>query len=61
MPVCEFRKFRRGATVFVRGDPGDCLFVVVSGGVKMSVASFEGRSAILNLVTKGEIFRDRAA
>jgi CRP-like cAMP-binding protein len=56
----SFRKLRRGATVFMRGDPGNCLFVVVSGAVKMSVASFEGRSAILNLVTEGEIFGEIA-
>ena len=56
----SFRKFKRGATVFVRGDPGNSLFVVVSGAVKMSVASSEGRSAILNLVTKGEVFGEIA-
>lgn len=37
----SFRKFKRGATAFVRGDPGNSLFVVACGAVKMSVGSSE--------------------
>ena len=61
--LCRYaksRKFKRGATVLSKGDPGDALFAVVSGTVKMSVSSITGRSVILNLVGPGEIFGEIA-
>ena len=47
--------FKRGAALFSKGDPGTSLFAVVSGTVKMSVSSADGRSAIFNLIGAGEI------
>jgi CRP/FNR family cyclic AMP-dependent transcriptional regulator len=47
---------KRGATIFSRGDPGNSMIAVISGTVKISVSSAEGRSAILNLIGPGEIF-----
>lgn len=61
--LCRYanvRKFRRGAVVFAKGDPGHSLFAVVSGSVKMSTSSTDGRNAILNLIGKGEIFGEIA-
>jgi CRP-like cAMP-binding protein len=61
--LCRYattRKFKRGATIFAKGDPGDRLFAVASGSVKMSSSSFEGRNAILNIIGKGEIFGEIA-
>lgn len=61
--LCRYaslRKFKRGATVFAKGDPGDRLFAVASGSVKMSISSMEGRGAILNIIGKGEIFGEIA-
>jgi CRP/FNR family cyclic AMP-dependent transcriptional regulator len=61
--LCRYassRKFTRGATIFAKGDPGNSLFAVASGSVKMSISSVEGRSAILNLIGKGEIFGEIA-
>lgn len=37
-------KLRRGATVFLKGDPGASLLAVVSGTVRMSSSSAEGRN-----------------
>ncbi len=34
--------YPEGATLFVAGDPGDEMFVVVSGGVKLLVPSEDG-------------------
>jgi CRP/FNR family cyclic AMP-dependent transcriptional regulator len=51
---------KRGATIFSKGDPGNCLFAVVSGTVKISISSADGRSAILNLMGPGEIFGEVA-
>ena len=35
------RRFRRGEVIFHLGDPGDALFVIVSGDVKISLADVE--------------------
>jgi CRP/FNR family transcriptional regulator, cyclic AMP receptor protein len=57
--LCRYAKhatLKRGATIFSKGDPGNFLIAVVSGTVKISVSSPDGRSAILNLIGAGEIF-----
>jgi CRP/FNR family cyclic AMP-dependent transcriptional regulator len=57
--LCRYAKqvtLKRGATLFSKGDPGNSLYAVVSGTVKMSITSSDGRSAILNLIGPGEIF-----
>jgi CRP/FNR family transcriptional regulator, cyclic AMP receptor protein len=56
--LCRYAKpatLKRGATIFSKGDPGNSLVAVVSGTVKISVSSPDGRSAILNLIGPGEI------
>jgi CRP/FNR family cyclic AMP-dependent transcriptional regulator len=45
----------RGATIFVKGDAGTCLFAVVSGTVQVTAASSEGKSAVFNQIGAGEI------
>ncbi len=57
--LCRYAKhstLKRGATIFSKGDPGNSLFAVISGTVKISISSADGRSAILNLIGAGEIF-----
>ena len=51
---------KRGATIFSKGDPGNSLVAVISGTVKISISSPDGRSAILNLIGPGEIFGEVA-
>jgi CRP/FNR family cyclic AMP-dependent transcriptional regulator len=61
--LCRYAKhltLKRGATLFSKGDPGNSLFAVVSGTVKMSISSAEGRNAILNLIGPGEVFGEMA-
>src|SRR5580700_8636772 len=61
--LCRYAKpatLKRGATIFSKGDPGTSLFAVISGTVKMSVSSIDGRSAIFNLIGAGEIFGEIA-
>src|SRR5262245_49453318 len=50
----------RGAVIFAKGDDGTGLMGVLSGSVKISVASSEGRDIILNIVHPGEIFGEMA-
>src|SRR6266481_3142171 len=61
--LCRYAKhssLKRGATIVSRGDPGNSLIAVISGTVKISVTSPDGRSAILNLIGPGEIFGEVA-
>src|SRR5262245_61080355 len=54
------RKVARGAAVFAKGDPGSGLMGVLSGTVKISVASAEGKDVVLNMFREGEIFGEIA-
>jgi CRP/FNR family transcriptional regulator, cyclic AMP receptor protein len=61
--LCRYAKqvtLKRGATIFSKGDPGNSLYAVISGTVKISISSPEGRNAILNLIGPGEVFGDMA-
>jgi CRP/FNR family transcriptional regulator, cyclic AMP receptor protein len=62
--LCRYAKhatFKRGATIYSKGDPGNSLCAVISGTAKISVSSPDGRSAILNLIGAGDLFGEIAA
>ena len=48
------RRFRRGEVIFHEGDPGDALFIVASGAVKVVVPSEDGEEAILATLRRGD-------
>jgi CRP/FNR family cyclic AMP-dependent transcriptional regulator len=52
----RLRRYARGETVFVEGDPGDCLFAVASGLVKVFVSSARGEELVLATLQPGETF-----
>ena len=54
------RKVRRGVTIFSKGDPGTGLMGVLSGAVKVSIASSEGKDIVLNIFHEGEVFGEIA-
>lgn len=61
--LCRYARhttLKRGSTLFSRGDPGNSLYAVISGTVKMSISSPDGRNAILNIIGPGEIFGEMA-
>jgi CRP-like cAMP-binding protein len=49
-----------GTTIFERGDPGNSLFAVCAGTVKICNRSTEGKDAVFNLIKAGEIFGEIA-
>src|SRR6202795_1641905 len=61
--LCRYAKhttLKRRTTIVSKGHPGNSLIAVISGTIKISVSSPDGRSAILNLIGPGEIFGEVA-
>jgi CRP/FNR family transcriptional regulator, cyclic AMP receptor protein len=54
------RALARGEIIFTKGDPGSGLMGVLSGSVKISVPSADGRDIVLNIIHAGEIFGEIA-
>jgi CRP/FNR family cyclic AMP-dependent transcriptional regulator len=56
----RIRKFRRNETVFHLGDPGDALFIVMSGSIKITLPAETGDEAILATLRPGDFFGELA-
>lgn len=57
----RIRRFRKGETVFHQGDPGDALFIVATGSVKVVLPSQESAEpAIVAVLGQGEFFGELA-
>ncbi len=55
------RRFRRGETIFHQGDPGDSLFIIQDGSVKIVLPSPEGEeAAIIATLGRGDFFGELA-
>ena len=49
-----------GKLIFQRGDPGDSLMIVLSGRIKISNVSADGKEAVLNFIEPGHCFGEVA-
>ena len=57
----RLRKFRRNETIFHQGDPGDSLFILERGSVKIVLPSPEGEeAAIIATLFRGDFFGELA-
>ena len=56
----KMKEIKRGATIFTKGEPGQSMFAVCSGTVKISVPSLEGKDAVFNFINEGGIFGEIA-
>jgi CRP/FNR family cyclic AMP-dependent transcriptional regulator len=54
------RVYEQGAVIFLRGDPGDCLYGVVTGKVRISVSAPGGKELFLNIMEPGDSFGEIA-
>ncbi|HEV7421393.1 MAG TPA: Crp/Fnr family transcriptional regulator [Mycobacterium sp.] len=48
--------FRRGHTVFAQGEPGDRLYIVISGKVKIGHRSPDGQESLLAILGPSDMF-----
>jgi CRP/FNR family cyclic AMP-dependent transcriptional regulator len=61
--LCEHaqtRRVARGTTIFKKGDPGNSLFAIALGTVKIDVSSTDGKDAVFGLLQEGEILGEIA-
>jgi CRP/FNR family cyclic AMP-dependent transcriptional regulator len=54
------QRWLRGATIFQKGDEGSSMMAVLSGRVRVSAVSADGREITLNVISPGEIFGEIA-
>jgi len=56
MPALEEVRFKKGDTIFFRGDRGDSMYFVLHGSVEISIATEEGKKIILSILPTGASF-----
>ena len=54
------KSVRRGQMLFQKGDEGSYMVAVLSGRIRISATSPEGREVTLNMIDSGEIFGEMA-
>jgi CRP/FNR family cyclic AMP-dependent transcriptional regulator len=54
------RLVKGGTLIYTKGDPGNSLFVVITGTVRISVPSVEGKDTVFTVLPAGEIFGEIA-
>lgn len=57
----EIRRFERGETIFLQGEPADSVYIVLEGWVKLFRISQNGAEAVVGVFTKGQSFGEAAA
>jgi CRP-like cAMP-binding protein len=48
--------FPKKQTIFVQGDPSDCVFYIQEGKVKLTVVSQSGKEATIGILNEGDFF-----
>jgi CRP/FNR family transcriptional regulator, cyclic AMP receptor protein len=54
------RRFQAGEVIFHQGDPGDTLYILQTGRVKVTVLGREGEEAVLRVFGPGDCFGELA-
>jgi CRP-like cAMP-binding protein len=57
----QIRRYARGEAVHRRGDPGDSMMLLVSGGIKLAIISRQAKEVVVHFVTPGESFGEISA
>ncbi|CRZ16769.1 cAMP-activated global transcriptional regulator CRP [Mycolicibacterium neworleansense] len=52
--------FRRGEVVFTEGEPGDTLYIITAGKVKIGRKSVDGRDSLITLMGPSDMFGELA-
>ena len=54
--LCRERGYPRGSVIVFEDDPGDAMYIVASGQVKVVLISEDGREVILSVLGTGDVF-----
>lgn len=54
------RRYAEGETLFLRGDPGEGMLVLLQGRIRLSIVSAEGRELILRQAEAGDVIGEIA-
>ncbi len=54
------RKYPRDAVIFFESDPGDAMFMIIAGRVKVTILSDDGREIILSILSDRDFFGEMA-
>jgi len=57
---CRERRYARGEMLFARGDPGERIFVVREGQIRLAVATAEGKELNFQVAGPGDMFGEIA-
>jgi CRP-like cAMP-binding protein len=58
--LCTTRALARGEVLFLKGDPGDALYALRSGRIRIATGTSDGRHVTLNILGPGDVFGEIA-
>lgn len=56
--LVHYRRYQKGRIIFMEGEPGEAIFLLKTGRVKIYKQDEEGREQILHYINPGEIFAE---
>jgi CRP/FNR family cyclic AMP-dependent transcriptional regulator len=59
--IVHHQRYRKGQIIFYRGDPGNAMYLLLSGSVKMTLPSDSAAEVIVALLRPGDHFGELAA
>ena len=58
--LSRIKMFSSNQTIFMKGDPGDSLYAIITGRVGITTTSEDGKDIFLNILDAGEVFGEIA-
>lgn len=59
-PRLRLRRLRKGQAIFLQGDPGDEMYLLLEGRVRIACESLNGREVTLQILEEGGVFGEMA-
>ncbi len=56
--LAKVRNYKKNMIIFLEGEPGEALYFVISGKVKISMMTEDGREQILHILQHGDVFAE---
>lgn len=56
--LARVRNYKKNMIIFMEGEPGEALYFVISGKVKISKTTADGKEQILHILQHGDVFAE---